>query len=83
MGSASTCEYSWDNKTWNTTECTNNGSDISLPATRENTLHIKGIDRKSTVVMNQVSFTSAITVPVAPTLTAPTSATITTTGATL
>ena len=83
MGSASICEYSWDNERWTTTDCTNNGSDISLPTTGENTLHVKGIDRKSIEVMNQVSFTSVIAVPAAPTLTAPTAADIITTGATL
>ncbi|MEI6711539.1 MAG: hypothetical protein WCK88_05095 [bacterium] len=44
LGSADTCEYSWDGTNWTNANCEQNGSDIPLPesASGTNTLYVKG-----------------------------------------
>jgi hypothetical protein len=56
FGSATTCEYSWNDSDWTTTNCSEGGSSIQAPSLGTSTLYVKGTDRYSNVVSNSSTF---------------------------
>jgi photosystem II stability/assembly factor-like uncharacterized protein len=60
-GISTACEYSWDNSTYASSTCSNNGSDISAPdGYGSKTLYIRGTDVNNNQAVSSSTFTSSL-----------------------